>query len=185
MAGSIVDVTADKVIDPLTGVGNRLYFAEHLARVIEAYQLDTARHFAVLFLDLDRFKYVNDTLGHAAGDKLLRLVARRIESGVRQATIARFGGDEFALLLPETSLEAAVRLGERIRAAMATPIEVGGGHKRIVTLSIGAAALTPTRADEELKALADRLLAEADAALYRAKGAGRNRVATNLEGPAA
>ena len=171
--------------DYLTGWHNRRYLQSRLREELARAQRSGAC-VACLMIDVDHFKELNDSCGHLGGDEALREITQRVESHIRASdTAARFGGDEFALLLPETSLEAAVRLGERIRAAMATPIDVGGEQKRLVTLSIGAAALTPTRADDELKALADRLLAEADAALYRAKGAGRNRVATNLEGPAA
>ena len=165
--------------DYLTGWHNRRYLQSRLREELARAQRGGAG-VACLMIDVDRFKELNDSCGHLGGDEALREITQRIESHIRASdTAARFGGDEFALLLPDTSLAAAVGLAERIRAAMATPIDVGGGQTRAITLSIGAAALVPKRTDEELKALADRLLAEADAALYRAKGAGRDCVATN------
>ena len=167
--------------DYLTGWHNRRYLQSRLREELARAQRSGAG-VACLMIDVDHFKELNDSCGHLGGDEALREITGRIEAQIRASdTAARFGGDEFALLLPDTLLEAAVGLAERIRAAMAAPIDVGGGQKRSVTLSIGAASLVPTRKDEELKALADRLLAEADAALYRAKGGGRNRVATNVE----
>ena len=167
--------------DYLTGWHNRRYLQSRLREELARAQRSGAG-VACLMIDVDHFKELNDSCGHLGGDEALREITGRIEAQIRASdTAARFGGDEFALLRPDTLLEAAVGLAERIRAAMAAPIDVGGGQKRSVTLSIGAASLVPTRKDEELKALADRLLAEADAALYRAKGGGRNRVATNVE----
>jgi two-component system cell cycle response regulator len=165
--------------DYLTGWHNRRYLQSRLREELARAQR-TGASVACLMIDVDRFKELNDSCGHLGGDEALREITARIEAHIRASdTAARFGGDEFALLLPDTGLDAALGLGERIRAAMEPPVDVGGGQKRMLTLSIGAAALAPKRADEELKALADRLLAEADAALYRAKGAGRNRVAAN------
>ena len=165
--------------DYLTGWHNRRYLQSRLREELARAQRSGAS-VACLMIDVDHFKELNDSCGHLGGDEALREITQRIESHIRASdTAARFGGDEFALLLPDTALEAAVGLGERIRAAMATPVDVGGGQLRALSLSIGAAAVAPKRADEELKSLADRLLAEADAALYRAKAAGRNRVATH------
>ncbi len=165
--------------DYLTGWHNRRYLQSRLREELARAQRSGAG-VACLMIDVDHFKELNDSCGHLGGDEALREITQRIESHIRASdTAARFGGDEFALLLPDTQLEAAVMLGERIRAAMALPVDVGGGKLMPITLSIGAAAITPRRTDDELKSLADRLLAEADAALYRAKGAGRNRVATN------
>ena len=164
--------------DYLTGWHNRRYLQSRLREELARAQRSSAA-VACLMIDVDHFKELNDSCGHLGGDEALREITQRIETHIRASdTAARFGGDEFALLLPDTSLEAAVGLAERIRAAMTAPVEVGGGQSRRLTLSIGAAALVPKRTDDELKALADRLLAEADAALYRAKGAGRDCIAT-------
>ena len=162
--------------DYLTGWHNRRYLQARLREELARAQ----RHHgfvACLMIDIDHFKAVNDDFGHFGGDEALRETATRIDAQIRASdTAARFGGDEFVLLLPETSLEDALRLGERIRAAMLTPVDVGRGRSRQVTLSIGAAAVRPTRDAADLKSLAERLLADADAALYHAKAAGRDRV---------
>lgn len=133
---------------------------------------------SLLMIDLDRFKEINDSCGHLGGDVAIKDVAQRIESQVRTSdTAARFGGDEFAVLMPGASLAEARRLADRIMdAVIRAPVEVGGGKSRAVTVSIGIATMAPGEADADLKASADQLLAEADAALYRAKAAGRNCV---------
>jgi two-component system, cell cycle response regulator len=163
--------------DYLTGWHNRRYLQSRLREELARAQRSGAS-VACLMIDVDHFKAINDSVGHLGGDEVLREISGRIEAQIRASdTAARFGGDEFALLLPETALEDAVRLAERIRAVMAAPVEVSGAGSCSVTLSLGAAAVTPHRGHADLKALADRLLADADAALYRAKAAGRNRVA--------
>jgi len=163
--------------DYLTGWHNRRYLQSRLREELARAQRVGAS-VACLMIDVDHFKSVNDSCGHLGGDEALREITARIEVQVRASdTAARFGGDEFALLLPATSLEDAVRLGERIRTAMKPPIGVGGKATRSITLSMGAAAVSPSRTDGDLKALGDRLLADADAALYAAKAAGRDRVA--------
>ena len=165
--------------DYLTGWHNRRYLTARLREELARAQR-TGASVACLMLDVDNFKALNDTYGHVGGDEALREISARIDAQIRASdTAARFGGDEFTLLLPDTSLADATRLAERIRAAMAQPIEVGHGLRHTATLSIGVAALTGRRGGEDLKALADRLLADADAALYAAKAAGRDRVAVS------
>ena len=131
-------------------------------------------------IDIDHFKGINDAYGHLVGDNVLREFTHRIEMQMRSMdTAARFGGDEFAILLPEAPLAAAVKLAERIRAAVvAEPFVLTPQVQRNLSASVGVAALAPARDENDLKALADRLLADADAALYRAKALGRNRVQT-------
>jgi diguanylate cyclase (GGDEF)-like protein len=165
--------------DYLTGWHTRRYLHARLREELARAQRHGG-HVACLMIDVDWFKQINDTYGHLGGDEAIREIAQRIEGQIRASdTAARFGGDEFSLLLPDTTLPDAGRLAERIReAVIATPIELGHGQSHAVTLSMGAAAVAPTRADEDLKSLADRLLADADAALYRAKAAGRNRYAS-------
>lgn len=162
--------------DYLTGWHTRRYLHARLREELARAQRQGG-HVACLMIDVDWFKSINDTYGHLGGDEAIREIAARIENEIRASdTAARFGGDEFALLLPDTTLADAARLAARIRAAVgATPVELGHGQSHRVTLSMGAAALQPTRADGDLKALADRLLADADAALYQAKAAGRDR----------
>jgi diguanylate cyclase (GGDEF)-like protein len=152
--------------DPLTGLPNRTRFRERLERALGRARRD-GRPCAVLFLDLDRFKQVNDTLGHAAGDQLLVAVAARLQSCLRDAdTLARLGGDEFALLLEEIGdLAGALRIADRLLAALAPALPVAG-RDLVVAASLGVAlstGLEDTPAD---------LLRFADVALYRAKDAG-------------
>ncbi len=162
--------------DYLTGWHTRRYLHARLREELARAQRHGG-HVSCVMIDVDWFKQINDTYGHLGGDEAIREIAQRIEAQIRASdTAARFGGDEFSLLLPDTTLGDAARLAERIRAAVtATPVEIAHGQFHPVTLSMGAAAVRPTRADTDLKSLADRLLADADAALYRAKAAGRNR----------
>jgi diguanylate cyclase (GGDEF)-like protein len=165
--------------DYLTGWHNRRYLTARLREELARAQRSGAS-VACLMIDVDHFKAVNDRYGHVGGDEALREVAARIEAQIRASdTAARFGGDEFTLLLPDTSLGDAVRLAERIRASMRPPVDVGRGVQQVVTLSIGVAAWPGQRDVEDLKAVAERLLADADAALYSAKTAGRDRVAVS------
>jgi diguanylate cyclase (GGDEF)-like protein len=133
---------------------------------------------ACLMIDIDRFKGINDGYGHLAGDVALKEIAQRIESKIRSMdTAARFGGDELAVLLPESNAAEAAKLGERIRECIAAkPVALSAEIERTLTVSVGVAAVAPGRHEADLKAVADRLIADADAALYRAKAMGRNRV---------
>jgi diguanylate cyclase (GGDEF)-like protein len=163
--------------DFLTGWHNRRYLQ---ARLME--ELAKARRqgtsLVCLLIDLDRFKEINDEHGHLAGDMALREVALRIDAQVRSSdAAARYGGDEFVVLLPEATLEQARGLAERIReTVVATPIEVAAGVERKLSVSIGMAGVAPAKDDSDLKGVAERLFSAADSALYRAKQAGRNRV---------
>jgi diguanylate cyclase (GGDEF)-like protein len=123
-------------------------------------------------LDIDHFKSVNDTHGHAAGDQVIAEIARRIGAGVRNIDVAgRYGGEEFVLLLPETALAGSGMLGERLRRSIAaTPVATVAGALPI-TASLGVATAEPDVPD------AATLIARADSALYNAKQAGRNRIA--------
>jgi diguanylate cyclase (GGDEF)-like protein len=153
------EVTRLSVVDPLTGVANRARWNEEFARE-SARVRRSGGQLAVALVDLDHFKRLNDEDGHAAGDRLLRASAEAWAAALRTGDlIARYGGEEFALLLPQTSLEDALRVVERIRAATPAP----------VTCSVGVAAFDKSEGPGEL-------LARADAALYRAKRGGRNRV---------
>ena len=156
--------------DAMTGLANRRQFftlaAAEWSRA-ERYQ----RPLALLMMDIDLFKAVNDTHGHAAGDEVIKAVAGALASHKRSSDIAaRMGGEEFALLLPEATAEAAVAAGERLRKLIAGTVIVADGKSIPVTISIGASACTAdTRTIEDL-------LNEADIALYAAKHGGRNRV---------
>jgi len=169
--------------DFLTGFHNRRYLharlREELARAQRARQ-----PLVCLMIDVDHFKRINDQYGHLAGDTVLREVAQRIDAEMRISdTGARFGGDEFAMVLSQADIADGERVARRVlNAVRAQPIPVGSGANdpsETVTLSIGVAAANPGPGPHDYKALAERLIAEADAALYRAKSSGRNRVATS------
>lgn len=166
-------VVQSSLSDYLTGWRNRRYLnvrlREELAR---ARRLGT--EVSCLMVDVDHFKIVNDLHGHAVGDAVLREVASRIEAKIRESdTAVRFGGDEFVLLLPDASMDGAVRLAERIERAVEPPLALAGLPSFKVTVSIGAAALRVSREAADLRDLAERLLMAADEALYDAKQAGR------------
>ncbi|MGO9801957.1 MAG: DUF484 family protein [Steroidobacteraceae bacterium] len=165
--------------DFLTGFHNRRYLharlREELARAQRARQ-----SLACLMIDVDHFKRVNDQYGHLAGDAVLREVAQRIDAEMRISdTGARFGGDEFAMVLSEASVADAEKVASRVLKAVRSQAIAVGSTTETVTLSIGIAVAKPGPSVRDHKVLAERLIAEADAALYRAKSAGRNRVATS------
>jgi two-component system chemotaxis response regulator CheY len=160
---------ADARQDALTGVGNRLRLDEDLAALcgrVERY----GHSYCIAMFDVDNFKAYNDALGHQAGDEVLRAVAGALAGGVRAGDrLYRYGGEEFVLLFAEQPLEAATHAAERLRAdveTLAIPHPAGG----VVTVSAGVAATVGATCGPE------RLLGDADAALYEAKGAGRNGV---------
>jgi two-component system cell cycle response regulator len=165
------------VTDFLTGWHNRRYLQSRLIEELARAQRVGAS-VACLMIDVDHFKRINDRYGHLAGDVLLQEVARRIAVHVRSSdTAARFGGDEFAILLPGAQQPHAERLAARIlQGVSGSPVTLPGGDQETVTLSLGVASFAPPREVRDYHALCERLLADADAALYRAKDAGRNRV---------
>jgi diguanylate cyclase (GGDEF)-like protein/PAS domain S-box-containing protein len=179
MAGSCTDITDNKAFDSLTGLPNRTLLSERIQRAMEARRSVQAQ-FALLLLDLDRFKIVNDSLGHLAGDRLLTAFAQRLQSAVRDGwaatrtagphVVARLGGDEFAVLLENlrepTSAEA---VAERVLAATQAPFVVDG-RALFTTASIGIAL------GEDSHTTPDEVIRDADTALYRAKALGRARV---------
>ena len=163
--------------DVLTGWNNRRYLSVRLAEELARARRDKAG-IVCLMLDVDHFKRVNDNWGHAAGDAVLRELAHRIESEVRGSDVAaRYGGEEFVVLLPNTLVESAMLLAERVRVAISkTPFELPSGDTVTVTISIGISEVHPRANDEDLKTVGDSLVARADVALYAAKSAGRDRV---------
>ncbi len=157
--------------DGLTGLYNRSYFHTELERVVaRARHLHGASN-ALLYIDLDNFKYVNDTMGHMAGDRLLVEVTAILRKRARQGDLfARFGGDEFTVLLYDTDAETARRVAEAFRAQLADFVFTHGAERADVASSVGIALITPeTRS-------ADDALSQADLACHLAKRAGRNRV---------
>ena len=172
--------------DPLTDVSNRRYIEQRLlGEISQAQRQQTA--LSCLYIDIDRFKKINDSAGHQAGDQVLCEVANRIKQELRiNDALARFGGEEFIVLLMQTGHVAALQIAERIRNSIATrPIDYKGttannGGRRNTTVSIGVASLTPNAGDAT-QTLMQHLIAQADKALYRAKAAGRNRVVSETQ----
>ncbi len=154
--------------DSLTGLPNRALLSDRLDCALKASQRNV-RKLAVMFLDLDRFKTINDSLGHATGDHLLREVARRLCAAVRDSdTVARLGGDEFVVLLPDVGgAQECALVADKIIQALATPFPFEG-HSLHISPSIGICLCPDNGAD------VDTLMRHADAAMYHAKAAGRN-----------
>ncbi|WP_036135511.1 GGDEF domain-containing protein [Luteimonas mephitis] len=156
--------------DPLTDLCNRRHFIEQMEREI-ARALRHQRPLTICIIDVDLFKPVNDRYGHISGDEVLRQIADLVHHHARNDDIAaRIGGEEFAVLLPECDAGAAYSFAERLRSAVAAATFSPGGEPQRITVSIGIADLSPVR-DNRV-----RLMTAADAALYRAKKEGRNRV---------
>ena len=156
--------------DPLTGLGNRATF-EMSMKQISARTQRSNLPYSLMLIDLDHFKAINDTYGHQLGDSVLQRVARVIEGAARDADICcRYGGEEFAVILPDTSPHNAVSLARRIHRRLAEVSWVEEGIERAVTVSIGISGT-----DRTSKIASARLLREADTALYQAKRNGRNR----------
>jgi len=158
-------------VDPLTGLFNRRYGDHHLAGLAQRAQRDN-RCFALMMIDIDHFKGVNDAHGHAVGDQVLQAVARTIQDNLRAVDlVARYGGEEFVVALPDAELPAARHAAERLRHRIAeTRIALGDGETVTVTISIGMAIGGPDSPAIEV------LLAQADRALYQAKNLGRDCV---------
>jgi diguanylate cyclase (GGDEF)-like protein/PAS domain S-box-containing protein len=179
MAGSLTDITESKVADALTGLPNRILFLDRLERAIEQRRRSPDQMFAVLFLDLDGFKLINDSLGHDVGDQLLLEVSRRLEATLRSSdtvsrmswkpTVARLGGDEFTILLHglRSPLDAQTVAG-RILRELAAPFHLHG-HEVFATVSIGISVSTVFSVSTE------EMVREADIAMYHAKIQGKNQ----------
>lgn len=185
VAGSLTDITGRKqaesellhnaFYDVLTGLPNRALFMDRLGRAMSRTGRDNDYMFAVLFLDIDRFKVINDSLGHSNGDRLLVSVAKRLETCLRPGdTAARLGGDEFTLLLDDINgLEDAIRVAERCQVALAQPFNLDG-HEIVSGASVGIVVSGEKGVPITYKK-AEELLRDADTALYRAKAQGRGR----------
>ena len=160
----------DAFHDALTGLSNRALFIDRLKLALARHKRLGADHFAVLFLDLDRFKVINDSLGHAIGDQLLVGIARRLETCLRPGdTVARLGGDEFTILLEDvTDTREVTTIAQRIQKELSLPFNLGG-HEVYTTASIGIA---PSTTGYERP---DDILRDADTAMYRAKSLGKSR----------
>jgi diguanylate cyclase (GGDEF)-like protein len=165
--------------DQLTGLANRSLLREHIDSALAA-SARTTQPVAMMFLDLDGFKPVNDRLGHTTGDEVLREVAKRLRAVVRESdVIGRFGGDEFIVLCPETDDVQAILIAERLRETVAQPMEwLPAGFA--VSASVGVVIHTAS----DYPKTTDELLEIADAEMYRAKNGGRNRVSIADSAPA-
>lgn len=155
--------------DPLTGMPNRLLFNDRLnSAILEAQR--SSEMFAVVFVDLDRFKNINDSLGHTVGDQVLVAVAKRLTGSVRASdTVARYAGDEFTLILRHiVQREDVARIAEKIVRALEVPLQLSAGLELSITASLGVSFYPDDAID------AERLLKHADVAMYSAKGMGRN-----------
>lgn len=170
IAGSQTDTTGRKVYDGLTGLPNRVLFVDRLASALVRARRHPELLFAVLFFDLDRFKIVNDSLGHPAGDRLLAEAARRLATCVRpEDTVARTGGDEFAVLIEDVRhVSDASRVALRIHDAMAAPFDLGG-REIFSSVSVGIAMSATGYTQPE------HVLQDAETAMYRAKSLGGAR----------
>ncbi|MBI4969016.1 MAG: PAS domain S-box protein [Rhodospirillales bacterium] len=180
LAGSQTDISDRKRVeqqllhdafhDGLTGLPNRALFVDRLGQALTRYKRDTSRNFAVMFLDIDRFKYVNDSLGHSTGDGLIITIARRMDACRRASdTVARLGGDEFAVLLEDIGdSDRVLDIAQRFRAAMGKPVHLMG-QEIFPTASIGIAF---ANVDYERP---EEMLIDADLAMYQAKSQGRDR----------
>ena len=173
IAGSLTDITEGKVADALTGLPNRLLFCDRLQRTIDRCKRKPLDKFAVMYLDLDNFKLVNDSLGHEAGDQLLIAIARRLEGCLRscESIVARFGGDEFTILLERlNSSTDAEKVAQRVIDSITAPITLRNGREIFAGASIGI-----SHVQERKNIVVDDLLREADTAMYEAKMAGKSQ----------
>lgn len=179
MAGSQTDITPLKLADPLTGLPNKLLLMDRLGRSIERLKRRPEYLFAVLVLDLDRFKLYNDSLGKGTGDQLLVAVGRRLEASLRSSdtvarlasgyTLARLGGDEFIILLDDLSeMMDSMRVAERIRESLKEPFVIDG-QELVLSTSIGIAVGSPEHTG------AEDLVRDAETAMHRAKAQGKAR----------
>ncbi|CAN7681060.1 DUF484 family protein [Pseudoduganella sp. LjRoot289] len=169
--------------DSLTGVYNRRYMDRRLLEEISRARRQ-AYDISFMYIDIDHFKRVNDTVGHQGGDEVLREVAQRIKAELRLSdALARFGGEEFVVLLINADLDSAAFVAERIRAGIAASmIDVSPSVRVSITASIGVACLDRSDSEMAPEASAMELIAQADSALYQAKDSGRNRVVSYRPG---
>jgi len=169
--------------DDLTRVASRRFFSKHFPREVER-AARYGRSLSLILCDIDLFKSINDSLGHAGGDQILRQFGARLQKQLRRGIdwVARIGGEEFAVVLPETGYDAALEVARKLRVAIAQPRFTSDKKSIAVTASFGLCGLDTVPAGE--RELAGRTLKIADAALYRSKQSGRNRVtATRYNGP--
>ena len=172
---AVDEIQLMSITDPLTGVFNRGYINQHLPLEIKRAQR-YGRAFSLVMCDIDHFKNVNDTYGHLAGDVVLQAFGGYLSSCIRQQVdwVGRYGGEEFLVVLPETDLEGAKILAERLRVAVEEGVVVTSGKSIQITASFGVTGCPAV--PNQSKITPERLLEEADNLLYQAKNDGRNRV---------
>ncbi len=188
LQGSIMAICLENVVsqeklkkisltDPLTGIGNRRHLEEQLQKTLSLIRRHNGA-LSCLFIDIDKFKLINDRLGHPAGDEVLKELARRIRGELRNDDIpARFGGEEFVLILPNAEKQDAKAIAERIRLAAASKaFALPEKEFCDVTISIGGYTVSGIESGQSLADLSHFILSQADLALYEAKEKGRNRV---------
>jgi diguanylate cyclase (GGDEF)-like protein len=174
MAGSTSDITAGKLVDPLTGLPNRLAAVDRLDQLLSRQQDDPSRQFALLFMDLDRFKLINDSLGHVKGDHLLLGVSRRLLAALDQVDgasgfVGRLGGDEFVIVLNDApGGQTAIAVAQAVQREMEPPFHLDG------SLLFASASIGIALSDPGLLSVED-LLRNADTAMYQAKAVGRGK----------
>ena len=165
--------------DDLTRVASRRFFSKHFPREVER-AARYARPLSLILCDIDLFKSINDSLGHAGGDQILRQFGARLQKQLRRGIdwVARIGGEEFAVVLPETGYQSALEVARKLRAIIAQPAFKSDRKSIEVTASFGLCGLDRVPTGE--RRLAERILKIADAALYRSKHSGRNRVTATM-----
>lgn len=177
LQSSLEAIRYESLTDELTTLSNRKHFDNSIERAIE-HSKETGRGFSLLMTDIDHFKKFNDTYGHQTGDQVLRLVALAMKQNIKSQDIAcRYGGEEFTIILPESSLEEAAAIGENIRTAVMSKELVKrstGENLGRVTISMGVATFRPTD-------VAHSIVSRADEALYLAKNSGRNLVRSETD----
>lgn len=176
-AGYLAEMREHAVRDELTGLYNRRHLMDLLAEEVARAQSQPDRHLILVMMDIDHFKEINDLIGHLAGDAVLRQLSRVLHDRVREDdTLGRIGGEEFAMIMPDTTLAQAGEVCERLRKAVCEqPYVIEDGRKIDVSVSMGLASW-----QANMNAMSD-LLRFADQCLYRAKSAGRNRVCASDE----
>lgn len=174
MRFNLDEVRKASLVDPLTNIGNRKYFNTELMRVIEEAN-EAGQPLSMLIADIDFFKSFNDTYGHLVGDEVLKLVAKTLVENLKgRDIIARYGGEEFVILLPQTTVQDAERVGNQLRSILATKqVRRRSTNETlgVVTISLGATQYVPGEETEQF-------IERADTALYEAKQTGRNKVST-------
>lgn len=173
LRSNVAESVEMSVTDGLTGLNNRRYLDQHLSTLVERAKT-RGRELSIMITDIDRFKLVNDTYGHAAGDEVLREFSKRLRANIRGIDLAcRFGGEEFVVVMPDTSATVAAEVAERLRESIdAVQFAIPSHEKQIaVTASVGVASLTDRQSDNS-----ETLMEKADKALYEAKNNGRNQV---------